>query len=363
MKVLHTGIKEYPPNSCDDDRPGGGMESYAYGLLPTLSKRVEVTLVTRKCGRTKKEPFKTVRVPWVRGKALRNLSYNFTAFIASLREDYDLLHAHGLVASFFALTASKLRGKPVVCTPHGLATGQPQYGGFYGAVLGALEKFTYKRVPSIFLSEEEKDSFKKKLGFLPRESFILYPGVDVNRFKCTAARRKKAREALGIKKEFAYCFVGRLEKVKAVENLVRAMPRGAVLLVAGSGPEEARLRKAARKKDVRFLGRVNEPEKVLWASDCFVLPSLSEGLPLAWLEAMAAGLPCVVTDVGLPVKKGEAVVVKKGSVSSLRAGLFEARRRKKPLSRASVKKAKNYSWNKNARELERIYSFLVPHAE
>ena len=362
MKVLHLGIKEYPPNSCDDDRPGGGMESYARGLLPELAKRTGVTLVTRRCGKPERAPFKVIRVPWLRGKALRNLSYNFNAFLAALREDFDLVHAHGAVASFFAWALFKIRGKPAICTPHGLTINQPQYSGLYGALLGALEKFAYKRVPVIFLSEAEQESFKEKLGFLPRNSFILYPGVDLKRFALSALKRREARKALGLKKEFVYCFVGRLEKVKAIDVLIKALPRGAVLLVAGSGPEEKRLRESTEGKAL-FLGQQKEPERVLWASDCFVLPSLSEGLPMAWLEAMAAGLPCVVTDVGLPVKKGEAVVVKPGSVSSLRKGMLEAKEKQKKLSRASLSKAKNYSWERNARELEKVYCFVAPHAK
>jgi len=364
MKVLHLGIKEYPPNSCDDDRPGGGMESYAYGLLPELAKRVDVTLVTRGCGKPGRAPFRVIRVPWLKGKALRNLSYNSNAFLAALREDFDLVHAHGVVASFFAWALFKIKGKPVVCTPHGLTANQPQYSGLYGALLGALEKFAYKRVPVIFLSEAEKESFKKKTGFLPETSFILYPGVDLQRFKCTAARRREARAALGLKNEFVYCFVGRLDKVKAVDVLINALPRDAVLLVAGSGPEEKKLRELAKAKRIRFLGRQKQPERVLWASDCFVLPSLSEGLPMAWLEAMAAGLPCVVTNVGLPVTRREAVIVEAGSESSLHKGLLEARLRRKQLSRASLKKAKNYSWKRNAGELVKVYFVLAaPHAK
>lgn len=132
MKVLHLGIKEYPPNTSNDERPSGGMETYAYGLLPKLNKLAPVTLITRKGGKTRRAPFKVIRVPWIKGRALRNLSFNFTSFLKALFLDFDLIHAHGVIASFNAWLLSKMRGKPVVCTPHGLTIGQPQYSGIYG---------------------------------------------------------------------------------------------------------------------------------------------------------------------------------------------------------------------------------------
>lgn len=89
-----------------------------------------------------------------------------------------------------------------------------------------------------------------------------------------------------------------------IDTLTR-LPDEVVLTVVGDGRERAGLEERARRLGlaarVRFVGNLPGPEavrKVLSASDAFVLASRTEGLPRALLEAMAAGLPCVATDVG-----------------------------------------------------------------
>ncbi len=104
--------------------------------------------------------------------------------------------------------------------------------------------------------------------------------------------------------------VGRLEQVKGFDLLLDAlalvhesMPMADLVLV-GDGPERDSLDRRARSLGVRerveFTGRLAPGvlKERLAAADVFVLSSRSEGTPLALLESMAAGLPCVVTDVG-----------------------------------------------------------------
>ena len=100
----------------------------------------------------------------------------------------------------------------------------------------------------------------------------------------------------------------RLTPQKGLATLLDAMPAvldrhpEAVLLLAGDGPLETALRTQIDRLGlagaVRLLGRRSDVPDLMAASDLFVLPSLFEGLPLAVLEAMAAGLPVVATAVG-----------------------------------------------------------------
>jgi glycosyltransferase involved in cell wall biosynthesis len=102
--------------------------------------------------------------------------------------------------------------------------------------------------------------------------------------------------------------VARLTRQKRIDLLLDALSairNGAVpwrCLVLGGGPLEMVLREksAGLSLDNRvfFLGQVEDPRPHLQAADLFVLTSEKEGLPLALLEAMACGLPCIVTDVG-----------------------------------------------------------------
>ncbi|MFC1613578.1 glycosyltransferase family 4 protein [Patescibacteria group bacterium] len=79
---------------------------------------------------------------------------------------------------------------------------------------------------------------------------------------------------------------------------------GIKLLIAGVGKLENKLKKLTEilglEKQVIFLGHIdqNELPKYLWVSDIFCRPSLSEGLGISFLEAMAAGLPVIATPVG-----------------------------------------------------------------
>lgn len=97
---------------------------------------------------------------------------------------------------------------------------------------------------------------------------------------------------------------GRLTRQKGYDVLLEATrllgERGHAFEVGlgGAGREEAALRAAAEGLPVRFTGWVSDPRVFLADLDLFCLPSRHEALPLALLEAMAEGLPCVATDVG-----------------------------------------------------------------
>ena len=101
-------------------------------------------------------------------------------------------------------------------------------------------------------------------------------------------------------------WVGRLDPVKGLDVLVQAFERGlgterAHLVLAGDGPSRdklaERIEKSGRRNQIHMLGSRDDIPRLLKAADVFVLPSRTEGLPNALLEAMAAGCPIVTTDV------------------------------------------------------------------
>lgn len=133
---------------------------------------------------------------------------------------------------------------------------------------------------------------------------VIGNGIDVDAWHSDAQERAEARRELGVKDEFLWLAVGRLETVKDYPSLLLAMTRvsqKARLLVLGTGPREGELKDLAErlglKKRVRFAGF--EPKVVRWmrAADGFVLASRYEGLPMVLLEAGACGVPVVATDV------------------------------------------------------------------
>lgn len=152
----------------------------------------------------------------------------------------------------------------------------------------------------VVLASVEVDAYR---AFVPDRTVIAIPnGIDPGPPTAPASSRPAGPLRL--------CYVGRLADGKglfeALDALAASLSRGldARLEIAGSGPLEAALRArvAALNLDRRvvFAGPVFGADKLaLFArSDAFVLPSYSEGLPYALLEAMAAGLPAIATPVG-----------------------------------------------------------------
>jgi glycosyltransferase involved in cell wall biosynthesis len=101
--------------------------------------------------------------------------------------------------------------------------------------------------------------------------------------------------------------IATLRKEKALERLLEAFrivlrTRPARLVIAGDGPERPGLERLANVRDigesVTFLGNIDRPEEIISGFDIFALSSDTEQMPLSILEAMAAGLPIVATDVG-----------------------------------------------------------------
>jgi glycosyltransferase involved in cell wall biosynthesis len=138
---------------------------------------------------------------------------------------------------------------------------------------------------------------------------VIPNGVDVERFRPDPSARARVRAELGLGNEFAWIAVGRLMWKKNYPAMLQAFQhvgRG-VLMIVGSGPDEAALR-AAAGPSVRFLGERSDVSELLNAADGFVMTSLIEGLPMALLEAAATGLPCVSTPAGGVAETGVAIV-------------------------------------------------------
>ncbi|HIH20703.1 TPA: glycosyltransferase family 4 protein [Candidatus Micrarchaeota archaeon] len=322
LKLLVLGSKEYPVGSSGgfDSLASGGYERYTQELSSALAANgVLPVIATRMFPHQKefeeKNGIQVHRVSWVQGFFLRNPSFNLSAFFKGLQLDYDIVFASGVFATLSGLALRLFKGKPVISRPAGIAWVQPQYPFFVKIILRALESFAYSHADAVvFLSDAEVQSFKKKMGFLPENFRVIPTGVDLSRFKAKTSRARKKKKTV--------LFLGRLLEVKGARFLVQAAPAiNAKIIIAGKGPEKLKLEQMAVEKNlgnVVFLGQVERPEKLLAECDVFVLPSLSEGLPIAMLEAMASRKPCVVTDIGLPVENGKnALVVKPGNPEAL----------------------------------------------
>ena len=140
---------------------------------------------------------------------------------------------------------------------------------------------------------------------LPREKIGIHrTGLDADLFR--PYDRRLCRDRLGLPRDAAVlATVGALIPRKGQRFAIAALAElpGAILLLAGKGEDEAALRREAGRlgvaERVRFLGAVPHGELpvVLNAADVFVLPTASEGLANAWVEALACGTPVITTPI------------------------------------------------------------------
>jgi glycosyltransferase involved in cell wall biosynthesis len=135
---------------------------------------------------------------------------------------------------------------------------------------------------------------------------VVHNGIDSHQFRPDPSVRDRMRRELQVEGKFVWVAAGRLEKAKDYPTLLRAFAKlwqdGSTLLICGrgslAGELEALLAELGLGERVRFLGLRSDVPAVMNAADGFVLSSESEGLPLVLLQASAAGLPIVATDVG-----------------------------------------------------------------
>jgi len=141
------------------------------------------------------------------------------------------------------------------------------------------------------------------LGIDPAKIRVHYTGVDLDRFALADRASAKAEKGLaGQVIATLGALIPRKGQALVIEALA-GLPEATLLLI-GDGPDRASLSALAQRLDigarVRFLGSVPHAELPGWlaASDVMALPSASEGLANAWVEALACGVPLVVSEAG-----------------------------------------------------------------
>ncbi|HEY5709288.1 MAG TPA: glycosyltransferase [Solirubrobacterales bacterium] len=178
-----------------------------------------------------------------------------------------------------------------------------------------------------------------RLGVAAPSKFRVLPlGLDLDRLaEPPGELRAASRAELGIGDgEILLVFVGRIVPIKRLDLLLRALARAREadprlrLAVVGDGEERPELERQAAELgiagDVRFLGYRRELRPVFAAADLAVLSSDNEGTPVSLIEAAAAGLPAVATDVGgvrEVVSKDTGVLVPRDDATALAGAIVE----------------------------------------
>jgi glycosyltransferase involved in cell wall biosynthesis len=145
-------------------------------------------------------------------------------------------------------------------------------------------------------------------GIKPDKIFVIANGIELSRQPLDSSNRATLQNELDLPSGGLLALsVGRLTEQKGHSYLLEAIPAileqypDTVFAIAGDGPLKAELEAKAERlgisKRVRFLGMRSDVPALLQIADVFAFPSLWEGLPIALLEAMGAGLPVIATQV------------------------------------------------------------------
>jgi glycosyltransferase involved in cell wall biosynthesis len=224
----------------------------------------------------------------------------------------DLVHAHGYKADFYALFAARMADVPVTATCHNWL-GESQSMRAYARLDRYLLRF-FNGVAAVSRSVAEQVGHagtRHKVHVIPNGVPTHGGGIE-----------SKLADQIRVRDRIVVGTVGRLSAEKGASVLIEAasklcsdFPR-AFFVVVGDGPLrsslEARVCELGLTGQFLFVGERSDLNQIYRSFDVYVLPSFQEGMPMALLEAMAAGLPVVATKVG-----GVPDVVCDGSVGTL----------------------------------------------
>jgi glycosyltransferase involved in cell wall biosynthesis len=299
LRVLHVG-KFYPPHM-------GGIETHLQALCGELTKSLDLRVVVANDGGTSVEEqldgVNVSRVPTWTTLASTPVCPSLVGEIR--RSAADILHIHlPNPMAVMAYLASGYSG-PLVVTYHSDTVRQKVLGALFAPFLHAA----LRRSAAIIASSPDYLRSSPVLARYTDRCHVIPFGIALDRFEQSdPIAVEKLKRQYGSRLVMS---VGRLVYYKGFEYLIRAMAQvDGKLLIVGSGPLRQKLEELARSLNVGgkvvFLGRIPDQELIACyhAADVFALASSarSEAFGLVQVEAMAAGLPVVNTqlDSGVP---------------------------------------------------------------
>ncbi|ACV11306.1 glycosyl transferase group 1 [Halorhabdus utahensis DSM 12940] len=322
MRILRVAQKVYP------EVPGGGTYHVHAMSRDQAAMGHDVTLLTVRHDESlphfeKRAGYTVVRYDPACSALGNDISPGLARYLFSAN-DFDVVHAHSHL--YFSTNLAALRRRlgdvPLALTNHGLySQSAPKW--VFDLYLRSVGQWTFEQADVVFCYTDEDRDRVREFGVDSRIE-VVSNGVDTERFTPAGDESDRIEHDGSV-----VLFVGRLVEGKRPQDPVRAVARlpdelDAKLYMVGDGPMRSEL-EAMAGEEVTFLGQVpyEEMPQVYRSGDVLVLPSRAEGLPRTVLEAMASGLPVVVSDLEqvAPVVGGAGVTVSVGHVEGFVAGI------------------------------------------
>lgn len=224
--------------------------------------------------------------------------------LLSTHPDYTVLHSHVRSYASLYLPVAKRHGLKTIIHSHNSSNGE----GMAAVVKNALQRPLRDQADVLMACSTEAGEWLYGARACQSERFVFLPNaVDTARFAFDPEKRRAMRRELGLEGRLVIGHVGRFHTQKNHSFLldvfarVHALcPRSALLLVGEGGLQRDMAEKAVALgvgEDVLMTGNRSDVPELLSAMDRFAFPSLFEGLPVTLIEAQAAGLPCLISDV------------------------------------------------------------------
>jgi glycosyltransferase involved in cell wall biosynthesis len=369
MKIVHV-TPYYPPHL-------GGVEIVAQRLSEALATRGHnVNVITSNISQEKRcISKKNVTVETQLAFEFAHTPFAPTLPISVCRtlKNADVLHVHAGIAYYpeVCAVAAKILRIPFVVTFH-CDTEPASAAGFLLPIYNALFLKNVLRSADcvVCLTKDHAEIVRKKYGVRENKIKVIPNGIDDLFFTFQHPPIKRAKKNDTIK----LLFVGRLAKQKNVPRLIEAVrivaqKHPVLLRIIGTGEEENSIKELVGKygfqDKVIFLGKYKREEfadrwkRVFRDTDIFVISSDYEGIPTTLLEAMAAGVPTIATNVrGICEFANGIAELAEPNAQSIAAAIDKLsydqplRRLLSNKARATVQK---FKWKKTAEMYEKVY--------
>lgn len=218
--------------------------------------------------------------------------YNVIRFACHYKP--DIIHAHNETSLQYMRIVKLITRAKSVMTDHGISQNP----------IKKASMSDFSKVDVVVAVS--KTTASQRESMIKRSPRVIYNGVN---FSESMNNRNAIRRTLDLSSRFTGIIVARIDNHKGHKDLIDAIAVldyrsiNLTILIVGDGDQRKTMEDYARQKGlsdevIRFLGYRTDIPDLLSACDFFVLPSLSEGMPVSILEAMASGLPVIATKVG-----------------------------------------------------------------